>query len=178
VRWLKAAGPEHHDIPAGHAGSDMRAISCNIGLNRRRDLSLRSDLRLHSSEESFNLRDVFRVRLIPATPTDFTAHADPFVLICFCLGSQVPCIRLKTKQTCSLKPDKAWRFQGKLVVMLGVPDMGKVCTTCHVPNYVDTAQELRERGVDDIVCVAVAPAKDAAAWGQKIDLKDSKVCCT
>lgn len=119
-----AVGPEHHDIPAGHAGSDMRAISCNIGLNRRRDLSLRSDLRLHSSQESFNLRDIFR---------------------------------------------------GKLVVMLGVPDMGKVCAECHVPNYVDYAQQLRDVGVDDIICVAVAPAEKAEAWGKKIDLKDSKI---
>lgn len=102
----------------------MRAISCNIGLNRRRDLSLRSDLRLHSSQESFNLKDLFR---------------------------------------------------GKLVVMLGVPDMGKVCATCHVPNYVDTAQQLRDAGVDDIICVAVAPAEKAESWGQKIDLKDSKI---
>ena len=58
--------------------------------------------------------------------------------------------------------------------MLGVPDMGKVCATCHVPNYVDTAKQLRDVGVNDIICVAVAPAKDAEAWGQKIDLKDSK----
>ena len=60
------------------------------------------------------------------------------------------------------------------MVMLGVPDMGKVCATCHVPNYVDTAKQLRDAGVNDIICVAVAPAKDAEAWGQKIDLKDSK----
>jgi peroxiredoxin len=59
--------------------------------------------------------------------------------------------------------------------MLGVPDMGKVCAECHVPNYVDYAQQLRDVGVDDIICVAVAPAEKAEAWGKKIDLKDSKV---
>lgn len=87
-------------------------------------MSLRADLRLHSTEKSYNLRELFRE---------------------------------------------------KLVVLLGVPDMGKVCATCHVPNYVDKAQQLRDAGVSDIICVSVASAKDAEAWGQKIDLKDSKI---
>lgn len=57
------AGPEHYDIPAGHAGSDMRSTACNIGLNRRRDLSLRADVLLHTSEKSISLTDLLRVSL-------------------------------------------------------------------------------------------------------------------
>ena len=62
-----------------------------------------------------------------------------------------------------------------MVVMLGVPDMGKVCAECHVPNYVDKADGLYAAGVDNIYCVAVAPPEKAESWSQKIDLKDSKV---
>ena len=54
-------GPENYDIPAGHSESDMRDTSCNISLNRRRDLSLRSDIRLHNNDGDHTLRDLFRV---------------------------------------------------------------------------------------------------------------------
>ncbi len=64
------------------------------------------------------------------------------------------------------------------MVVLGVPDMGKVCAECHVPNYVDKAQALYGAGVDKIYCIAVASPEKAEAWGQKIDLKDSKVHST
>lgn len=66
-------------------------------------------------------------------------------------------------------------LQEKLVVLLGVPDMGKVCAECHVPNYVDRAQDLHAAGVERIFCIAVAPPEKAEAWSQKLDLKDSKV---
>lgn len=61
------------------------------------------------------------------------------------------------------------------MVLLGVPDMGKVCAECHVPNYVERSEGLYAAGVDKIYCVAVSSPEEAEGWGQKIDLKDSKV---
>ena len=49
------------DIPAGHRNSDLGSSACNIGLNRRRDLSLRADIKLYTSEKELSLQDVFRV---------------------------------------------------------------------------------------------------------------------
>ena len=61
------------------------------------------------------------------------------------------------------------------MVLLGVPDMGKVCAECHVPNFVEKSSGLYEAGVDKIFCVAVATPENAEGWGRKLDLKDSKV---
>ncbi|CAL8468442.1 g7982 [Coccomyxa elongata] len=37
-------------IPAGHRSSDLRQEVCNIGLNRRRDLTLRGDIKVSTTE--------------------------------------------------------------------------------------------------------------------------------
>ncbi|KAK9808446.1 hypothetical protein WJX73_006661 [Symbiochloris irregularis] len=50
------------DIPAGHENSDMRPNACNISLNRRRDISLRTDIKLFCSrdDEPMNLKELLR----------------------------------------------------------------------------------------------------------------------
>lgn len=52
------------DIPAGHENSDMRPNACNISLNRRRDISLRTDIKLFCSrdDEPMNLKELLRTK--------------------------------------------------------------------------------------------------------------------
>lgn len=50
------------DVPAGHLSSDLTPTACNIGLGRRRDLTLRQDLCLWEDGEKKTIADVFRVR--------------------------------------------------------------------------------------------------------------------
>lgn len=59
IAWT--AGPENFDIPAGHMNSDMRHTSCNIGLNRRRDLTLREDLCFYTEKGKSTLGEIFKV---------------------------------------------------------------------------------------------------------------------
>jgi hypothetical protein len=38
------------DVPPGHLHSDLSPVECNIGLGRRRDLTLRQDLCLYQQD--------------------------------------------------------------------------------------------------------------------------------
>jgi hypothetical protein len=63
-----SAAPERstYNVPEGHWGSDLTDVACNIGLNRRRDLTLRQDLALYKHQTKFSLADVFKVRPLRA----------------------------------------------------------------------------------------------------------------
>lgn len=52
---------EKCDIPEGHRNSDLRNVTCHIGLNRRRDLSLREDLCLFQPGGKATVGEIFKV---------------------------------------------------------------------------------------------------------------------
>ena len=55
---------DNHDVPEGHKNSDLRSVACHIGLNRRRDLSLREDLCLFQPGGKSTVREIFKVQLV------------------------------------------------------------------------------------------------------------------
>lgn len=105
-----------YSVPAGHQNSDLGSIACNISLNRRRDLTLREDLKVVSDGKPATLASVMR---------------------------------------------------GKLVALFGVPDMGKTCGEKHLPDFLKNADKLRQAGVEEIVCAAVAPADKLEEWAKQ-----------
>ncbi|WIA36977.1 hypothetical protein OEZ86_008214 [Tetradesmus obliquus] len=46
-------------VPEGHHNSDLSSTACHIGLGRRRDLTMRQDLRLFSGDKALTLAEVF-----------------------------------------------------------------------------------------------------------------------
>lgn len=60
VQLSSIAGPSTANVPAGHHNSDLSSVTCNIGLGRRRDLTLRQDLKLHEDGRSKSLAEVFK----------------------------------------------------------------------------------------------------------------------
>ena len=54
--------PRPYDVPEGHAKSDLSPHVCNIGLNRRRDLTLRADVMLYGKQATgTSLASLFKV---------------------------------------------------------------------------------------------------------------------
>eukprot|EP00884_Botryococcus_braunii_P022488 jgi/Botrbrau1/8923/Bobra.0148s0036.1 len=58
----QAATPDSptFEVPAGHAKSDLSSTACNIGLNRRRDLTMRQDIRVFVDGTAKSIADVFK----------------------------------------------------------------------------------------------------------------------
>ena len=57
-------------------------------------------------------------------------------------------------------------FQGKRVVLFALPGaFTPTCSKFHLPDYVELSDQIREKGVDLIICLSVNDAWVMAAWG-------------
>ena len=58
-------------------------------------------------------------------------------------------------------------FANKKIVMFAVPGaFTPTCSVAHLPGYVVSADELKAKGVDAIICVAINDAFVMSAWGK------------
>jgi len=58
-------------------------------------------------------------------------------------------------------------FANKKVVLFAVPGaFTPTCSAAHLPGYVVSADELKAKGVDEIMCISVNDAFVMSAWGE------------
>lgn len=80
-------------------------------------------------------------------------------------GDKIPSVTIKATDMSDLTTDDL--FKGKKVVLFAVPGaFTPTCSNQHLPGYVEHADALRAKGVDDIVCLSVNDAFVMAAWGE------------
>jgi len=64
-------------------------------------------------------------------------------------------------------------FAGRKVALFSVPGaFTPTCSARHLPGYVEKAEELKAKGVDEIACTAVNDAFVMGAWAKGADAGD------
>ena len=84
------------------------------------------------------------------------------------VGEKIPAMKLKAARGDGIEDVNTGElFAGKKAVLFAVPGaFTPTCSARHLPGFIDKAGELRAKGVDAVVCVAVNDAFVMEAWGR------------
>ena len=84
------------------------------------------------------------------------------------LGDRIPPVTLKLMGPEGIEDvDTDSLFKGKRVALFAVPGaFTPTCSAQHLPGFVDNADALKAKGVDEIVCLSVNDAFVMGAWGK------------
>lgn len=111
--------------------------------------------------------------VLPSLPTGKAAGAEPprkeDERMAIQIGDKIPSVTLKRLGDDGLEDVRTDDlFRGKKVVLFSVPGAyTPTCSNQHLPGYVEKADELRAKGVDEIVCLAVNDPWVMKAWGDE-----------
>jgi len=84
------------------------------------------------------------------------------------VGERIPSVTLKHLTESGMQEISTDElFQGKKVVLFSVPGaFTPTCSAKHLPGFVEQAEALGAKGVDEIVCLAVNDPFVMQAWGK------------
>jgi peroxiredoxin len=84
------------------------------------------------------------------------------------VGDRIPDVTLKTMKDDGIQELKtAELFEGRKVVLFSVPGaFTPTCSAKHLPGFVEKADAIKAKGVDEIVCVAVNDVFVMGAWAK------------
>jgi peroxiredoxin len=85
------------------------------------------------------------------------------------IGDPLPNATLKEMTTEGIKDIRiAELLEGKKVILFGLPGAyTPVCTTQHLPGYIEEADKLKSEGVAAIACISVNDPFVMQAWGEQ-----------
>jgi peroxiredoxin len=89
-------------------------------------------------------------------------------------GDRIPDVQLSIMGDKGPAPiSTAELFHDKKVVMFAVPGaFTPTCSASHLPSFIDNAAALRDKGVDEIVCLSVNDVFVMDAWGKSAGAGD------
>src|ERR687894_426241 len=90
------------------------------------------------------------------------------------VGDRIPKVTLMKATAEGPQPvDSEDYFRGRRVALFSVPGaFTPTCSAKHLPGFVERAEELRAKGVDEIACTAVNDAFVLGAWSQSSGADD------
>jgi peroxiredoxin len=90
------------------------------------------------------------------------------------VGAKIPSLTLIKATSEGPQPvDSTSFFAGRRVALFSVPGaFTPTCSARHLPSFVEKADELKAKGVDEIACTAVNDAFVMSAWGQSAGVGD------
>lgn len=90
------------------------------------------------------------------------------------VGDKMPSVTLKRLTPEGMKEVKTDDiFNGRKVVLFAVPGaFTPTCSRNHLPGYVARADEIKSKGVDEIVCLSVNDPFVMQAWGEQQNVGD------
>ena len=84
------------------------------------------------------------------------------------IGDTLPKLTLVKSTENGPEPvDSEEYFRGRRVALFAVPGaFTPTCSARHLPSYVDKAEQLKAKGVDEIACISVNDPFVMRAWGE------------
>jgi peroxiredoxin len=80
-------------------------------------------------------------------------------------GDKIPDVTLKDTSMKDITTQQL--FAGKKVVLFAVPGaFTPTCSNQHLPGFIEKADAIRAKGVDDIICVSVNDSFVMDSWGK------------
>ncbi|MGQ0559721.1 MAG: peroxiredoxin [Sphingosinicella sp.] len=85
------------------------------------------------------------------------------------VGERIPSVTLHKATAEGPQPVESGAFfAGRKVALFSVPGaFTPTCSVKHLPGFVERADQLRAKGVDEVACVAVNDAFVMQAWGEQ-----------
>ncbi|MEM1275587.1 MAG: peroxiredoxin [Pseudomonadota bacterium] len=93
------------------------------------------------------------------------------------VGEKVPAGKLFEMTADGPAPvETASVFDGRTVALFGVPGaFTPTCHNAHLPSFIAAAEDLRGKGVDEIVCIAVNDPFVMGQWGEISGAKEAGI---
>lgn len=87
------------------------------------------------------------------------------------IGQKIPDVKLKMADGQDISTTEL--FRGKKAVLFAVPGaFTPTCSDYHLPGFVESAAEIKAKGIDTIACVAVNDHFVLAAWAKARETGD------